>query len=204
MTVHPLADVRGRVSLGAGTSIDAFSVLGAGDGKGATSLGERSRVRSHSVVYSRVRAGKRFETGHHVVIREGTRIGDDVLVGSGTIIEGETVIGSRVSIQSRVFIPASTRIGNDVFIGPAAILTNDRYPLRVHSRLRGPIIADGVSIGAGAIVLPAVRIGRGSFVAAGAVVTRDVPPKCLAIGVPARFQPLPASLATRNRVRRRR
>jgi acetyltransferase-like isoleucine patch superfamily enzyme len=62
----------------------------------------------------------------------------------------------------------------------------------------GAVIEDGVTLGAGVIVLPGVRIGKDSFVAAGAVVTKDVPPQSLVIGVPGRAAPLPEKLRERN------
>lgn len=202
--VHPTATVGERVTLGRGTRVDANVELGAGDAPRATvRIGSGSRIRSSSIIYGGVRAGSRFRTGHRVLIRERTTIGDDVLVGTDTIIDGNVRIGHRVSIQSRVYIPFNTTIGSDVFIGPGATMTNDRFPVRGRGTLRGPTIADGVSIGAAAVLLPGLRIGRGSFVAAGAVVTRDVPPATLALGVPATHQPLPPPLRGPNRIRRR-
>ena len=55
--------------------------------------------------------------------------------------------------------------------------------------LRGPVLRRGCRIGAGAVLLPGVEIGADAFVAAGAVVTRDVPPGALVVGVPARVVP---------------
>jgi acetyltransferase-like isoleucine patch superfamily enzyme len=55
------------------------------------------------------------------------------------------------------------------------------------SFVKGPIIEDYVGIGAGTNILPGARIGTGSIVAAGAVVTKDVPPKKLVMGIPARI-----------------
>jgi acetyltransferase-like isoleucine patch superfamily enzyme len=52
--------------------------------------------------------------------------------------------------------------------------------------LRGPTLRRGCRIGAGAVILPGVEVGDEAFVAAGAVVTRDVPARALAMGVPAR------------------
>lgn len=201
--IDPSASVKGSLRLAPGVVVDEHCLIGGGPGPGSVTLGAGSHVRSGSVIYAGVRAGKRFRTGHNVLVREGTRAGDDVLVGTGVIIEGHVTIGSRVSIQSRVFIPSNTRIGNDVFIGPGATLTNDRYPIRSKALLRGPTIEDGASIGGAAVLLPGVRIGSGAFVAAGAVVTRDVPPGTLAIGVPARTVPLPAKLMKPNRIARR-
>lgn len=51
---------------------------------------------------------------------------------------------------------------------------------------RGIVIEDGAWLGSGATVLDGVRIGRGAVIGANAVVTRDIPEHCLAVGVPAR------------------
>ena len=48
------------------------------------------------------------------------------------------------------------------------------------------VIDDDVWIGTAAIILQGVHIGRGSIIGAGAVVTRDIPPFSIAVGVPAR------------------
>jgi len=83
-------------------------------------------------------------------------------------------------------------IGDGVMIAPGVTLATTGHPL--HPALREdfrrfsrPItIEDKVWIGANVVVLPGVRIGYGSVIGAGSVVTRDVPPMSLALGVPAR------------------
>jgi len=52
--------------------------------------------------------------------------------------------------------------------------------------MKGPTIRRSARIGGGAIILPAIEIGEEAFVGAGAVVTRDVPPRKLVVGSPAR------------------
>jgi len=157
-------------------------------------IGRNALIRSGTIIYCDVEIGDDFQCGHNVLIREKTRIGNGVAVGTATIIEGDTTIGSDVRIQSLAFIPTNTVIGNGVFIGPHAVLTNDRYPPHGRPELRGPVLRDRAVIGANATVLPGIVIGEGASVAAGAVVTRDVPPMKLAIGVPARVRDLPEEM----------
>ncbi len=167
---------------------------------GPARVGPGGIIRAYTIIYGDVVIGTGFKSGHHALIREHTRIGDYVLVGTASILDGHVIIGDYVSIQSQVYIPTYTTIGSYVFIGPNATLTNDKYPLRQRSalQLQGPIIEDHVTIGANATLLPGVRVGQGAMVAAGAIVTRDVPSWTLAVGAPARFQPLPEALREPN------
>ena len=163
-----------------------------------TTIGSNGVIRSGTILYSDVFADSyTINSGgctyirHNVMIREKTTIGDGVSVGTNTIIEGNVTIGNNVSLQSLVYIPTGVVIEDDVFIGPNAVLTNDRYPPHGGDNLLGPVIRKGASIGANATILPGVEVGEGALVAAGAVVTKNVPPKTLAIGTPARFRDLP-------------
>ncbi|EMA45361.1 N-acetyltransferase [Halococcus saccharolyticus] len=163
-------------------------------------IGDRATIRAGTIVYADVEIGDDFTTGHNALVRENTAIGDDVLVGTDVTIDGTTTVGSHVSLQTGVYVPTHTDIGSQVFIGPRAVLTNDPYPVRREHELVGPAIEDHVSIGANATLLPGVTVGRGSFVAAGAVVAEDVPPETLAVGVPARHEPLPDELTGENAI----
>lgn len=169
-------------------------------GCGPFQAGERATIRTGTIIYGDVTAGDYFQTGHNVMIREKTTIGDHVVVGTGTVIDGNVTIGSFVKIESNCYIPTHVTIGSQVFIGPGVTFTNDRYPLKLRDQYKpeGPVIEDGVTIGGGAVLCPGVRIGQDAFIAAGAVVTRDVPPRSLAIGVPAQIKPLPEKLDERN------
>jgi acetyltransferase-like isoleucine patch superfamily enzyme len=167
--------------------------------KGAV-IGENAVIRSNSIIYTDVEVGNNLRTGHNVLIREDTIIGDDVLIGTNTILDGRTVIGNNVSIQGNVYIPLNVMIEDNVFIGPCAVLTNDKYPIRTNSDLKGPTLRKGASIGANATLLPEVEIGEGAMVAAGALVTKDVPPWKLAIGFPAKIRDLPKELKLINRI----
>jgi acetyltransferase-like isoleucine patch superfamily enzyme len=82
-------------------------------------------------------------------------------------------------------------IGDDVMLGPNVQLISSGHPLDPETRrsriTMAPIrIGRGVWIAAGATVLQGVTVGDDAVVAAGAVVTKDVPPRTLVAGVPAR------------------
>ena len=187
---------------GTRSNIDSGATVGYAHAPDAepAKIGDDATVRAGTIIYADVRVGDDFTTGHNALVREDTTIGDDVLVGTDTTIDGSSTIGSHVSLQTGVYVPTHTTIGSQVFVGPRAVFTNDPYPIRREADLAGPTLEDHVSIGANATLLPGVRVGEGSFVAAGAVVVRDVPPKTIAVGVPARHEPLPKELDAKNTI----
>ncbi len=163
-------------------------------------IGNDSFIRAGTTIFSNVRTGGRFRTGHNAMIREKTTFGENVLVGTNVIIDGNVTIGSNVSIQGNVYIPTHVTIEDNVFIGPCAVLANDKYPVRGEYRPVGPVIRKGASIGANCTLIPGIEIGEGAMVAAGALVTKDVPAWKLALGCPARITDLPERLQSLNKI----
>ena len=129
-------------------------------------------------------------------VRKGAVIGPGVTIGMGVYIGPGVVIGGNSKIQNYALIYDPAEIGNGVFIGPGAILTNDKNPSAVSpdGDIKRPgdwtaskvIVEDGASLGAGSICVAPVTVGAHSIVGAGAVVTRDVLPRSLVVGLPAR------------------
>ncbi len=106
-------------------------------------------------------------------------------------------VGSNVFIGAEVFIddaePQSIVIEDDaVILVRSTLLGHAYYPDRFRPFLgdaadrRGIVIRRGAYLGANVTVLPGVEIGENAMVAAGSVVTKDVPPRTLVAGVPAR------------------
>jgi acetyltransferase-like isoleucine patch superfamily enzyme len=150
-------------------------------------IGVGAQLRSGTVLYGGSRIGRRFQTGHHVVIREQNMIGDDVSIWGNTVIDYGCVIGDRVKIHSNCYIAQLTEIEEDAFLAPGVTLANDLFPGSDESArlMAGPSIGAGAQIGVNSTILPYVRIGRGAIIGAGSVVTKDIADGKLAYGAPA-------------------
>jgi acetyltransferase-like isoleucine patch superfamily enzyme len=173
-----------------GASFDVGVMVGYDAGRIATSafwMGRDARLRSGTVIYGGSRIGDRLETGHGVVIREETVIGDDVSIWSHSVVDYGCVIGDRVKIHCNCYIAQYTEISRDAFLAPGVTITNDLYPGQPGSAepMQGPRILEGAQIGANATILPYVTIGAGAMIGAGSVVTKDIPDGMLAYGCPA-------------------
>ena len=134
----------------------------------------------------KIGSGTRVWAFAHVL--PGAIIGKDCNVCDHVFIENDVVVGDRVTIKCGVQLWDGLRVEDDVFIGPNATFTNDPFPRSKRHLKRHPVttLQKGCSVGANATILPGLTLGRGCMVAAGAVVTKDVPPGTLVMGVPAR------------------
>jgi len=116
-------------------------------------------------------------------VGEGSVLGQNVYVGPGVRI------GKGCKVQNNVSVYEGVVLEDEVFVGPSAVFTNVRHP-RAHVVRRHEFeatrVARHASIGANATIVCGVTLHEGAFVAAGAVVTRDVPPYTMVVGVPAR------------------
>ncbi len=122
-------------------------------------------------------------------ILPGAVIGEDCNICDHTFIENDVVIGNRVTVKCGVQLWDGITVEDDVFIGPNATFTNDSFPRSKEypERFARTAIKHGASIGANATILPGVTIGQRAMVGAGAVVTRNVPPRAIVTGNPARI-----------------
>lgn len=132
----------------------------------------------------RLLLGERCRLGHGVFFETSgpgsITLGRDVRVNQGTLIVSHT----RVEIGDDVLIGEHVSI-RDADHGTA--LTDPPVPIRAQPHAAAPVrIGRGAWIARGACILKGVSIGEGAVVAANAVVTRDVPPRAIVGGVPAR------------------
>jgi UDP-2-acetamido-3-amino-2,3-dideoxy-glucuronate N-acetyltransferase len=152
-------------------------------------LGPGTVVSTGAIVFAGTRIGARVIVGDQACVRERCGLGDDVVVGRGSLVENDTTVGARTKIQAMVYVTAYTTVEEDVFLAPCVQTSNDNFMGRTerrHDLRKGPTIRRGARVGAGAVLCPAVEIGEEAFVGAGAVVVKDVPPRVVVVGNPAR------------------
>jgi UDP-2-acetamido-3-amino-2,3-dideoxy-glucuronate N-acetyltransferase len=141
-----------------------------------------------AIVFAGAEIGEGAIVGDQAFVRERAVIGPGSVVGRGSAVDNDVVIAARVRIQTDVYVTAGTVIEEDVFVGPGVTTTNDSTMAR-HApgeALEGPTLRRACRVGGGATLCPGVEIGEEAFIAAGAVVTKDIPARGVAMGVPAR------------------
>jgi acetyltransferase-like isoleucine patch superfamily enzyme len=146
-----------------------------------------------------VRLGERVRLAPFVNLY-GCDIGDDTKLGAFVEVQRDASIGNRCKISSHTFICSGVRIDDEVFVGHGVVFINDRYPRATNTegmpqqdgdwRLESTLVRRQASIGSGAIIMCGVEIGEGALVGAGAIVTRNVPPRTVVMGNPARVHEL--------------
>lgn len=129
--------------------------------------------------------------GKRIVAQFGTNVN----IERNAVFTPELEIGnnSGVGIDCEVYGPVT--IGNNVMMGPEVVIYTsghkyDRIDIPMmeqgSSEIQPVIIGNDVWIGRRAIIMPGVTIGDGVIIGAGAVVTKNVEPYMVAVGVPAK------------------
>jgi acetyltransferase-like isoleucine patch superfamily enzyme len=198
--VHPTAIVYPGTVLGEGVKVLENAVVGKQPSLSPRStakreplpptvIGDGTIVSTGAIVFAGTHIGARVIVGDQACVRERVDIGDDVVVGRGVLVENDTTIGALTKIQANAYITAYSTLEDDVFIAPCVVTTNDNFMGRTerrHELIKGPTVRRGARVGGGAILCPGIVIGEDAFVGAGAVVTKDVAPRMLVVGSPAR------------------
>ena len=211
LVLHPGATVGADVTFGAnvvvhdgvrigdGVLVQDNAILGkrpslaptsaaAGEPVGELVVEDGARICAAAIVFAGARVGAGSIVGDQAYVRERSTVGPGTVIGRGAAIDNDVAIGARVRIQTMVYVTAFSVIEDDVFVGPCAMTTNDDTMMR-HDKsyaLRGATLRRACRIGGGAVLVPGVEVGEEAFVAAGAVVTNDVQPRALVMGVPGR------------------
>jgi acetyltransferase-like isoleucine patch superfamily enzyme len=198
--VHPSATVYPGTILGDGVKVLENAVVGKQPALSLrstakreplppTEIGDGAIVSTGAIVFAGSQIGARVILGDQSCVRERVTVGDDVVLGRGSLIENDTTVGAMTRIQADAYITAYSTLEEHVFIAPCVVTTNDNFMGRTerrHELMKGPTIRRGARIGGGAVLCPGIEIGEEAFVGAGAVVTKDVPPRVIVVGSQAR------------------
>ena len=127
----------------------------------------------------------------------GCEIGDHTKIGAFVEVQKGVKIGKNCKISSHTFICEGVTLEDNVFIGHNVTFINDLYPRATteDGNLQTEedwfciptLVKRGASIGSSATLLGGITVGENAIVGAGSVVTKDVPPRTIVAGNPARI-----------------
>jgi UDP-2-acetamido-3-amino-2,3-dideoxy-glucuronate N-acetyltransferase len=185
--IGPGVTVQDGVVLGKAPTLSPTSA-NAGREAAVLRIGEGATICAGAIVLGGATVGPGAIVGDQAHVRERATIGERTVIGRGSAVDNDVTVGARVKVQTMVYLTAFSVVEDDVFIGPCAMTTNDHTMARqpAGTALRGATLRRACRIGGGAVLVPGIEVGEEAFVAAGAVVTADVPPRAVVIGVPAR------------------
>jgi acetyltransferase-like isoleucine patch superfamily enzyme len=153
----------------------------------------RLRGRTTAPFSVRLRGRVQLSGGGEVVLGEGVSLNGRVVpIELVTYTSGRIEIGNHtfVNYGSSIAARASVKIGSHCLLGHYTfVMDNGQHDIVRHAELpqsEPVIIEDHVWIGSKAVILPGVRIGSRAVIGAGSIVTKDIPPRCVAAGNPAR------------------
>ena len=149
------------------------------------------------MIANSVKLGEGVKIPHESLVNlYGCEIGDGTKIGTFVEIQRGVKIGKNCKISSHTFICEGVTLEDGVCLGHGVMFTNDPYPRAVNAdgslqaeadwKVLETRVRKGASVGSNVTLLCGIEIGEGAIVGAGAVVTRDVPPRCIVAGVPAR------------------
>ena len=145
-------------------------------------------IHSSACVDADTEIGEGTSIWHFSHVLPRTKIGKGCVLGQNVVVGPDVTVGDGCKIQNNVSVYKGVTLEDEVFCGPSCVFTNVINPRAFIERkheFRPTLIKRGATIGANATIICGVTIGEYAMIAAGAVVTKDVPPYALMIGVPA-------------------
>jgi acetyltransferase-like isoleucine patch superfamily enzyme len=181
--------------------IDDFTCIGKRPMKAANSavtketdlpachIGSDSIIGTGAVIYRGCNLGHKILAADLATVRERVTVGEGTIIGRGASIECDCTVGRKCKIETNAYITAYSTLGDMCFIAPGVVTSNDNFAGRSQERFKhfkGVTVENGGRIAAGSVILPGKTIGEQAMAAAGSVVTKDIAPKTVVVGTPAK------------------
>ncbi len=152
-------------------------------------MGNTTKIHPSAVIDEGAQIGDGTSIWHFSHVSSRSRIGKSCSLGQNVYVGNDVTIGNNVKIQNNVSVYDAVTLEDDVFCGPSMVFTNVINPrshvIRKHE-YRRTVVRRGATIGANATIICGNTLGEYCMIGAGSVVTRDVPPYALVMGVPAK------------------
>ena len=148
------------------------------------------RIHESAYIDPTAQIGEGTSVWHFSHIMKETQIGENCTFGQNCFVAAGVKIGNNCKIQNNVSVYSGVTLEDYVFCGPSMVFTNVKTPRCAHPRndpdsdYRPTLVKRGASIGANATILSGITIGENALIGAGAVVTKDVPPHSVILGIP--------------------
>lgn len=146
-------------------------------------------IHETAVVDDGAQIGNGTKIWHFSHVMGTAQIGENCVLGQNVFVGNKAVLGNNVKVQNNVSVYEGVVCEDDVFLGPSMVFTNVVNPRSAVNRkeeFKKTIVKRGATIGANATIVCGTTLGEYCFIGAGAVVTKDVKPYALMVGVPAR------------------
>lgn len=158
--------------------------------------------KKNNTIIKTLSIGENVKIGNHCIISKGTMIernttiGDCTYVSAGTTVDSNVHIGKYCSIARNVFIAPGVHaiqyvtthpiLFNPYWRNELDMIEKEKYDTKIGKEEEHTYIGNDVWIGLNAIIMRGITIGDGAVIGAGSIVTKDVEPYSVVVGVPAK------------------
>lgn len=148
-------------------------------------------IHETAVIDDGAQIGDGAKIWHFCHVMGTAQIGKNCVLGQNVFVANEVKLGNNVKVQNNVSLYEGVICEDDVFCGPSMVFTNvinPRSSVNRKEEFKTTHVKKGATIGANATIVCGITLGEYCFIGAGAVVTKNVKPFALMVGVPAKQQ----------------
>ena len=146
-------------------------------------------IHETAIVDDGAQIGNGTKIWHFCHVMGTAQIGENCVLGQNVFVGNKAVLGNNVKVQNNVSVYEGVVCEDDVFLGPSMVFTNVVNPRSAVNRrkeFKKTLVKKSATIGANATIVCGTTLGEYCFIGAGAVITKDVKPFALMVGIPAR------------------